>query len=252
MRHLLAVLLALLLAAALRVSAQDRPLPDRDAFYSATEENLTRSQREQVHYAYRERRTDIHVNPFGKIGTDGSRVFEVTPAPQEGVFYRRLIERDGKPVADSKPERVEPRRREPSSKRNPVEDVLQVLAFRMERRDVMDGRDMIVIGFEPKPDVKAASRAAELAQRFKGEVWVDEAAHEVARVDAVAIDDLTFGLGLLARINDGTRVTLVRQKVDGTTWLPTSLRFKGEGRAMLVRKLVLDYAVEWYDYRRVS
>ena len=252
MRHLAAVSLALLVAAAFHVSAQDRPLPDRDAFYSMTQENLVRSQREQVHYAYRERRTDIHVNPFGKIGTDGARVFEVTPASTDGVFYRKLIERDGKPVTDSKPERIEPRRREPSAKRNPVDDALQVLDFRMERRDAIDGRDMIVVGFAPKPDAKAHSRAAALAMQFKGDVWVDEAAHEVARVDAVAIEDLTFGLGLLARINDGTRVTVVRQKVDGTTWLPTSLRFKGDGRAMLVRKLVLDYAVEWYDYRRVN
>ena len=252
MRHLLAIPLALLVAAASGVPAQDRPLPDRDAFYSMTEENLVHAQREQVHYAYRERRSDIHVNPFGRMGTDGSRVFEVTPASTEGVVYRKLIERDGTPITDSKPERIEPRRREPSSKRTPVDDALQVLDFRMERRDVVDGRDMIVIGFEPKPNAKASSRAAELAQHFKGEVWVDEAAHEVARVHAVAIDDLTFGLGLLARINDGTRVTVVRQKVDGTTWLPTSLRFKGDGRAMLVRKLVLDYSVEWYDYRRVN
>jgi hypothetical protein len=62
---------------------------------------------------------------------------------------------------------------------------------------------------------------------------VDEAAAEVVRVEATAIEDITYGLGVVARLNKGAVVTLVRERVESDTWLPTSIRFSGEGRAML-------------------
>ena len=48
-----------------------------------------RSQREQFNYAYKERRTEFHVNPFGRIGTGGVEGFEVTPIEKGTVILRR-------------------------------------------------------------------------------------------------------------------------------------------------------------------
>jgi hypothetical protein len=252
MRRLAAVAFAIV-AITTPGAAQQRALPDWQAFFSATEQNLLTSQREQRHYAYRERRSDLHINPFGKIGTGGTRVYDVVPDATPGVVLRTLVERDGKPVTDGKPERIEPRGRERlNGSRNPIDAALAVLDLAMEGRDVIDGRPMIRVAFEPKRDAKPTSRIQKLATQFKGHAWVDESAREVARVDAVAVDDLTFGLGLLARLNEGTRVTLTREPVDGATWLPTSIHFTGQGRAMLFRKLVVNYGVEWFDYRRTK
>ena len=36
-----------------------------------TRDNLIRSQRAQFNYAYKERRTEFHINPFGRVGTGG-------------------------------------------------------------------------------------------------------------------------------------------------------------------------------------
>lgn len=248
----LAAALCVLAATAAYGAAQERPLPDREALFAAVKAHLVRSQSEQAHYAYRERRSDLHVNPFGRMGTDGMRVYEVMPGPTPDVTYRTLVERDGTPVVNAKPERIEERRRDRAeSERDPIAAALAVLDFTIERRDLIDGRPMIVVSFAPKPGAKAESRAQKLAVKFKGQAWVDEGASEVARVDAVTIEDLTFGFGLLARLGEGTHVTLTRADVDGDVWLPTTVRFQGEGRAMLFRKLVIDYRVEWSDYRRV-
>jgi hypothetical protein len=57
---------------------------------------------------------------------------------------------------------------------------------------------------------------------------------------------------MIARLNAGTRVTLLRDQVEGGIWLPTSIRFKGEGRAVLFRKLNVDLAIDWFDYRLVG
>ncbi len=231
------------------VSAQ-RPLPEEQAFFTAARENLSRANRAQDRYAYRERRNEIHRNPFGRIGTGEVRLYDVRPGDEPGVWFRRLLERGGVPVTDSEPERVQ-RRGRPQG-RSAIDDTVATLRFAIDRREVVNGRDTILIRFDPRQDARPQTREGRMAKAFKGVIWVDEATHEVTRVEAVAIDDISYGFGLLARLHEGTVVTLTRERIDGDIWLPTSIRFKGEGRAMVVRKLHIDYGIEWFDYQRVE
>jgi hypothetical protein len=59
-------------------------------------------------------------------------------------------------------------------------------------------------------------------------------------------------LGLIARLNAGTQVKLTRERIDDGVWLPTSIRFTGEGRALLFRKLTVDHVIDWFDYRQIT
>jgi hypothetical protein len=132
-----------------------------------------------------------------------------------------------------------------------IDDIVDSLEFRIDRREAINGREAIVVTFSPKPDAKPQTREGRLAKEFQGSVWIDEAAREVTRAQATAIDDLSFGYGLFARLDQGTMATLTRRPVGDGIWLPTSVRFIGQGRAMLFRKLTLDYVLEWFDYRKV-
>ena len=234
-----------------RSSAQDRPLPDASTFFAATRDNLARAGRVQDQFAYKERRTQVHTNPFGRIGTGGTIVYEVTPNPNGAGFIRRIIEREGKPVVDGEVEEFG-RRRNRGQSPSAVQDAASVLDFAIDRRIVHDGRSTILITFTPKPDAKPVTRQGRLARAFTGKIWVDEATQEVTRVEATAIDSISYGYGLLARLNEGTVVTLVRKHIEDDVWMPISIRFQGEGRALLLRKLNVDFGINWFDYRRVG
>lgn len=248
--HVAAIVAALCMAADVAIVAQTaRPLPERETFLAATRENMAKSQGRQGAYAYKERRTELHTNPFGRIGTGGVRVYDVTPGEQPGVWLRRLIEDEGKPVANAKVERKDRRNRGQS--RSSIDDVVNMLTFAIDRREAVGGRDAIVVRFAARPDAKPQTREGRLATTFAGQIWVDEGLREVTRVDATAVDTISYGYGLLARLNKGTKVTLVRERIDDEVWQPTSIRFVGDGRAMLFRKLNVDFAIEWFDYRRV-
>jgi hypothetical protein len=245
----LLLIAAVLTIAALGASAQAlRPLPDRAVLFKATQENLARAQREQGAYAYKERRTELHTNPFGKIGTGAIHVYDVIPGGQPGVIFRTLLEKDGVKVANARPQREERRGRGQS--RSSIDDVVNTLEFVIQRREMVDGRDTIVVTFAPKPHAQPQTREGKMAKIFTGSIWIDELAREVVRVEGTATDSMSFGLGMIARLGEGTRVALTRQPVDGDLWLPTSVRFAGAGRAMLFRKLNVDYAVDWYEYRK--
>ena len=235
----------------LLISAQERPLPDASAFFAATRENLARAGRVQDQFAYKERRTELHTNPFGRLGTGGTVVYDVIPNPAGPGFIRRLLERDGKPVANGEAEEFGQRRRRAQSP-SAIQDTAAALDFAIDRRVVADGRPTILVTFTPKPNAKPATRQGRLARSFTGKIWVDEATREVTRVEATAIDSITYGYGLLARLNEGTIVTLVREHIEDDVWMPISIRFQGEGRALLLRKLHVDFGIDWFDYRRVE
>jgi hypothetical protein len=229
--------------------AQGRPLPDEEPFFAETRENLARSTRVQNRYAYKERRTELHMNPFGRLGTGDTVVHEVTPSEDGRATYRRLLERDGRAVTGEAPERRE-RRARPQG-RSAVEDAVSVLQFAIHGRETIEGRDAIVVRFEPRPEARPSTREGRIAKAMKGTIWVDEAAREVMRAEATAIDSLSFGFGIIARLNEGTHVTFTRERVDRDVWLPTSIRLTGQGRAILFRKLAIDHVIEWFDYELI-
>ena len=228
---------------------QPSDLPDEEPFFNAVRENMSRANREQHRYAYKERRTELHTNPFGRLGTGDVVLYEVTPGPESTVTFRKLVEKNGKPVPGSKPERQERRLRAQAV--SSVDDTVSALTFAIDRRELVGGRKMIVVRFEPKKNADPKTREGKLATAFKGLIWVDEEAREVSKVEATAIDEMSYGFGLLARLNKGGIVTLTRQRVDDRIWLPTRITFKGNGRALLaLRKLTIDFVVEWFDYKR--
>ena len=271
----LTLVCAVALVAGARAEPQ-APLPDPDAFYRAVRENLVRAERANDRYVYRERRTDIHTNPFGKLGTGGVSVYEVYPSPVRQLDYRRLIERNGEPVPASERARQdreyraraanvlreraarvpdeerlveEESARARARRQRTIDDVVATLAFEMRERTLYQGVSAIVIAFKPKPDARPDTRQGRLAQKFAGTVWIDERAAEVMRVEATSIDDISYGLGLVARLGEGTTATVTRAPVEGGVWMPSELTLKGQGRAVLFRRLVLDFSIGWFDYR---
>ena len=260
--------------------AQDaRPLPDLETFSRVVREHLARAERVAHLYTFKERRTDVHRNPFGRIGTGGTRLFEVYPSAIRQLTYRRLIDRDGVVVAaqelaeqdrqyrarvgDFQRRLVtenadERRRREADAARarqrgqRRVDDVIDTLQFQVEGRTVYEGVPAIIVSFAPRPGARPDTREGRMAQRFVGTAWIHEEAAEVVHVEAKSIDSVSFGFGLLARLRKGTEATLTREPVERDLWMQTRFTLTGRGRAAVFRRLVIDFAVDWFDYRRLE
>jgi hypothetical protein len=216
----------------------------------------------------------VHINPFGRMGTGDVRVLEVTPSPNPQLTYSRVIERNGVPVPKHELDRqdAEYRARVADVQRRSVDaaedgkrgrddllarrraqmvidDVLNTLQFDLVRRESRDGRPAIVVSFVARPDARPATRQGRIARVFKGHAWVDEVSREVTHVDAVAVDDVSFG-GFIAKLYKGTHAVLRREQIDEGVWMPTRVHLSGDVRA-LFRKVKIDYVVDWFHYRRL-
>lgn len=252
-------------------------LPDRAEFLREVRVNLARSQQLSHQYAYKERRTDLHLNPFGRMGRGDTRLMQVYPSPNPQMTYRRVIERNGQPVteADLAEQDQEYRQRVAELQRRlaredaddrrqrerdefvartraqrMIDDVIASIQFDVARREVRNGVPTIVITFAGKPDAVPLTREGRIAKVFKGNAWVHEAAREVMYVEAVATHDVTFG-GFIAKLYEGTNAVLERREVEAGVWMPTRVKLTGQARA-LFRKAKIDYEIEWFDYKRMG
>lgn len=251
------------------------PLPDEATFFARARERLASNEALQTRYAYKERRRDLNLNPFGRIGTGPLLVYEVFPSVDPGMTYRRLIERNGQPIAASElaaqdeaykrkyeewrqgllrenhDERAARAKRQADNEaklRAQASEVLDLFTFTIDRRDTWNDEPAIVIRFKARSDAQPRSREGRVAVVFNGEAWVHETEYEVMHLEAGTIDDVSFGWGMVARLHEGAKTSLTRGRVHNV-WLPTQTRFDGTGRALLFRRVTINYAREYFDYR---
>ena len=89
-------------------------------------------------------------------------------------------------------------------------------------------------------------------KRFRARVWVHEFDYQLVKVWLEAVDDVTYGWGLVARLHRGAIVTYERRKVNDEVWLPARMEIAGSGRTLVFRGFQLDAITEWSDYKRFS
>jgi hypothetical protein len=226
---------------------------------------------------FNERRLEQKVNAAGRVTDESTKIYEVYPGLPGEDRYRRLIEENGRPIPPDDLVRQDTRRRKTAeeyarkqaiaSERQKearelnkarqeygaaVEDIFRVFDIQMLRREQIEGLDTIVATLTPRRDARPQTDDGRVMRHFKARAWISEADYELVRVEIEAVDDLSFGLGLLARVHKGTVATYQRRKVDGETWLPLKVTWTASGRLLLFRRLRLRGVSEFSNYRRYS
>jgi hypothetical protein len=84
---------------------------------------------------------------------------------------------------------------------------------------------------EPNPKFKASNRATSIFAKVKGFVWVDESAHELARVEGEVTDDISLGI-FLAKVYKGSRFMQDRYEMAPGLWLPSFTQYDFDGRKL--------------------
>ena len=273
MGRALVVLVAFLAAPA----AQERPLPEYDAFAAQVKKHLATDEERQSGYMFVERRTEERLDGSGRSTRESVKVFEVYPGLPGEDRYRRLIEEDGKPVPPVKlAEKDRDRQKEveayarrmsaPTGRQketqhlqkerrryeSAVDDVFRVYDIQMVRRELVDGHETILATLMPKRGVQPQTDDGKIMRHFKARAWISESDYELVRVEIEALDDLSFGMGLLARVHKGTTASYQRRKVNDEVWLPAQVTWTASARVLLLRRLRLRGIADFSGYRKFT
>jgi hypothetical protein len=258
-------------------AAQDRPLPDFNTFAAQVRTHLATDEERQSGYMYIERRTEQTLDGSGKVKDQKVSVFEVYPGLPGQDRYRRMIEEAGKPVPAAtlakndrkRQEEVEAyakriatpqtrqkeeqqREKERQELRAAIDDLFRIYDIRLVRREPLEGHDTILATLMPKPGVKPQTDDGQIMQHFKARAWVSEADYELVRIEIEALDDLSFGWGLLARVHKGTVATYQRRRVNNEIWLPAQVTWTASARVLLVKPMRLRGSAEYSGYRKFT
>jgi hypothetical protein len=157
----------------------------------------------------------------------------------------RKVKKDGKPL-DEQAQQKETERvtkevekaQTPSGERKMEENnfslvrLLGVVEVGQARRENFRGRPTIVCEFVGRKDAKANGMSEDAYKKMRGTIWIDEADHEVTRLEATFYDNFQIGFGLLARIQKGSRMNFDQAKINGEIWLPTTLEAVFDARLL--------------------
>jgi len=269
--------LVLLVAFLAAPAAQERPLPEYDAFAAQVKTHLATDEERQSGYMFVERRTEERLDGSGRSTRESIKLFEVYPGLPGEDRYRRLIEEDGKPVPPVKlAEKDRDRQKEveayarrmsaPTGRQketqhlqkerrryeSAVDDVFRVYDIQMVRRELVDGHETILATLTPKRGVQPQTDDGKIMRHFKARAWISESDYELVRVEIEALDDLSFGMGLLARVHKGTTASYQRRKVNDEVWLPAQVTWTASARVLLLRRLRLRGIADFSGYRKFT
>ena len=260
------------------IAAQDRPLPDQDAFLREARTHLQTDASLQSSYVYVETRREQKRDRAGRIKEERVRVYESYPGLPSEERWERLIVDDGKPVPPERLAKQDAERRKRAEgmaarlatqpakeqarqerewaklrqeREQQIDDIFIVFDIRMLGRETIDAHETIAFSLTPRPKSSPRTRDGEIMRHFAVRVWISESDHELVRLDATALDTVSFGLGL-ARLHQGSELSFRRRKINGEAWLPAVFSYRGSGRVGLLWTLRRSGSSEFSDYRKFS
>jgi hypothetical protein len=133
-----------------------------------------------------------------------------------------------------------------------IEVFLRAAQFVNPRRERFRGQDVLVFDFEPNPEFKPHKMAEKVVHELAGVIWVDEKAHDVARLEAYFVGDFKVGGGMLANLQKGTSFTFEQAYLNDEVWLPTYEEAHIGVRVLLVKGFKVNAVTRYSDYKKFN
>jgi hypothetical protein len=261
------------------VAAQDRPLPDQQTFLKETRKHLQRDSSVQRNYMYVETRREVKLGKDGRVEEQSVKVVESYPGLPGQPRWERVVSENGKPVptdelADQDRDRskkatemakrmeTEPDKERARQERDwqkvrserdeAIADIYTVFDVKMTGRERIEGHDTIAFMLTPKPDSKPKTREGDMMKHFTVRAWISETDYELVRLEADAIDNLSLGFGILAKLHKGAKLSFLRRKINGEVWLPAVMSYNGSARVGLLWTLRRTGTSEYSGYKKFT
>jgi hypothetical protein len=108
------------------------------------------------------------------------------------------------------------------------------------------------LSFFPNPHYDAPTRELQVFRSMSGKVWIDRTEGRLTRMDGSLFEDVTFGWGLLGRLNKGGTFSITQVRVADDHWEIVSLDVKMTGHAVIFKSINVKQMQRLSDFRRVS
>jgi len=183
-----------------------------------------------------------------KVAKDDKPLSERDAAKEEKKIQELIRKRkDENDEQRQKRQAKEAKDREESRKF--VQEIADAYNFIFRGREQVDGHNAYVIDCEPHPGYQPHLKDAKYLTKFRGRVWIEPAEFQLVKMNAEAIDTVSWGL-FLARIHKGAHITVEQTRVNDEVWLPKHVQVIFDARLALLKSLHMDIDLTYRDYKK--
>lgn len=255
-------------------SQDARPLPDLEPLIKSITANQQKIDEMRERYTCKLIEIERKHDGDGRVKGSDTRTYEVTPVA--GDFVERLMSLNGKDLSASDREKEDKRvqkeiedvlkRREKKDQQKErarsrgekeekdddleISDFLRISEITSVRREMFRSHEVIAFDFEPRKGFKPKNRAEEIVNKLAGTIWVDEAAQQIARLEARLTDSFKIGGGVLASISPSTAFVFEQDKIGDEVWLPSLMEANISVRLLMFAKLSRSVERRYSEYKK--
>ena len=223
-------------------------------------------------YTWQARSVEKHLDSRGNVESTKRERWETLIV--DGQPYRRMLERDGKPLSPeeqlSEQKRLDRETRRlisetPAQRQRRLEEaektrqrefaflseIPELFDLRFEGEGTVERRPVWVVSGTPRSGAKAKSADSKMLLKVRARMWIDKATYQWARVEAETIGPISWGL-FLVHLDPGAKLVFDQTEVNAELWLPKRLLLTGSGRIGLIKRLAREEEIEWSNYRKFS
>jgi len=185
-----------------------------------------------------------------------------------GHDYARLVGRDDKPLSekDARKEQekldkeIQKREHESAEEKAKIEkerreerkflnEVPEAFNFQLVGEEEVSGKPAWVILAEPKPNYHIKDGRAKFITKLRGKVWIDKSEYQWVKVDAEAMDKVSFGFHMV-QIEPGATLHFEQTRINDEVWLPAAAKVYVNARLALFKKLHSEVDIQFRDYKK--
>ena len=272
--HILATLT--LLACAIAGSAHgqaappdENPLPDIATLMRQVEANERKAEAIQKNYIYNQQNTFEERDSHDATKKTESREIEIFWL--NGVPVARTLKKNGKPLSDDELKKENDRidgivqrakeRREKADEKGKETDprghdeltfarILELGSFSNPRREVIHGRDTILVDYQGDPKAKTHNYAEGFFRELAGTVSIDEQDQTLQHLEGHFDHDFKIAGGLGVSVRKGTWFKANFVKINDEVWLPETMEGDGHARYLLFFSLNGHFLAHSSNYRK--
>ncbi len=217
-------------------------------------------------YTYLARQEEREFDKSGKAKSAESQTYDISILA--GRRYERLVAKNDKslPAKEQTQEQekldreLAKRQKETPAERAKLEkdrtgnrryllEVPSAFNLTLLGTELVSGKKTWVIAAEPKPSYKPSQERAKVLTKIRAKIWVDQAEYQWVKVDAEAIEPISFEFGLF-RIAQGGKLHFEQMRINDEVWLPSLLSASADARVGYLKKVRGDINVTYRDYKK--
>ena len=108
------------------------------------------------------------------------------------------------------------------------------------------------LSFFPNPHYDPPTRELQVVRSLSGTIWIDRAALRMSRLDGSLFEDVTFGWGLLGRLNKGGTFSVKQSRIGDDHWEIIALDVKMTGHAVIFKNINVKQLQRMTAFHRIS